>query len=289
MQKTRALPCLAVALAGLASVAAAQDLPARWDELTASDWPKAMEQIGRHLRPAHRHPREARAARPHRLGPDPRPRVVGAGHEEGVRGRLPRLLLRPDLRGAPSAGHLRAAAPGRAGPAAVHLRRDRPQRLQEDRHRERPRREPEPAALLRPDAARPTARLRRLLLRSRRPIPPSTSRSRSCASPTPPATCTRARRETSTLLYLRPDLVQMDRATQESGANQKRLALPDLYTAIWWYAGFPNHYAGEGAQGDRASWDACSPRAGSTPSSARCARSRPTSPLPRCRRSSSTA
>jgi creatinine amidohydrolase len=55
-------------------------------------------------------------------------------------------------------------------------------------------------------------------------------------------------RETSTLLYLRPDLVQMDRATQESGANQRRLAIPDLYAAIWWYAGFPNHYAGEGAK-----------------------------------------
>lgn len=55
-------------------------------------------------------------------------------------------------------------------------------------------------------------------------------------------------RETSTLLYLRPDLVQMDRAATESGANQKRLALPNLYTAIWWYAGFPNHYAGEGAK-----------------------------------------
>jgi creatinine amidohydrolase len=58
-------------------------------------------------------------------------------------------------------------------------------------------------------------------------------------------------RETSTLLYLRPDLVKMDRATQESGANQKRLATPDLYNAIWWYAGFPNHYAGEGAKATR--------------------------------------
>lgn len=58
-------------------------------------------------------------------------------------------------------------------------------------------------------------------------------------------------RETSTLLYLRPDLVQMDRATQESGANQKRLAIPDVYTAIWWYAGFPNHYAGEGDKATR--------------------------------------
>lgn len=54
--------------------------------------------------------------------------------------------------------------------------------------------------------------------------------------------------ETSSLLYLRPDLVKMDRATQESGANQKRLSLPNLYTGIWWYASYPNHYAGEGAK-----------------------------------------
>src|SRR5437879_12444628 len=52
--------------------------------------------------------------------------------------------------------------------------------------------------------------------------------------------------ETSTLLYLRPDLVKLDRARQESGANLNRLSLPDLYTGIWWYADFPNHYAGEG-------------------------------------------
>lgn len=58
-------------------------------------------------------------------------------------------------------------------------------------------------------------------------------------------------RETSTLLYLRPELVQMDRAASESGANQKRLVVPDLYTAIWWYAGYPNHYAGEGAKATR--------------------------------------
>ncbi len=53
------------------------------------------------------------------------------------------------------------------------------------------------------------------------------------------------------LLYLRPDLVQMPRAAEESGADQNRLALPDLYTAIWWYARFPNHYSGEGAKGSR--------------------------------------
>lgn len=56
-------------------------------------------------------------------------------------------------------------------------------------------------------------------------------------------------RETSTLLYLRPDLVQMDSATNESGANQHRLNLPStVYTPIWWYANYPNHYAGEGAK-----------------------------------------
>jgi creatinine amidohydrolase len=54
--------------------------------------------------------------------------------------------------------------------------------------------------------------------------------------------------ETSTLLYLRPDLMRMDRADKQSGANQKRLDIPGLYTPIWWYAAYPNHYAGEGAK-----------------------------------------
>ena len=54
-------------------------------------------------------------------------------------------------------------------------------------------------------------------------------------------------RETSTLLYYRPDLMRMDRAADQSGADQKRSSLPNLYTPIWWYSSFPNHYAGEGA------------------------------------------
>jgi creatinine amidohydrolase len=54
-------------------------------------------------------------------------------------------------------------------------------------------------------------------------------------------------RETSVLMYLRPDLVHLDRATRESGQNQDRLKVPSAaYTAIWWYADFPNHYAGQG-------------------------------------------
>ncbi len=53
--------------------------------------------------------------------------------------------------------------------------------------------------------------------------------------------------ETSSLMIARPDLVHLDRATQESGADQKRQSLPgSVYTGIWWYARFPNHYAGQG-------------------------------------------
>ena len=58
--------------------------------------------------------------------------------------------------------------------------------------------------------------------------------------------------ETSVSLIARPDLVHLDRATQESGADQARVKLPDgVYTGIWWYARFPNHYAGEGAVASR--------------------------------------
>jgi len=58
--------------------------------------------------------------------------------------------------------------------------------------------------------------------------------------------------ETSHMLVARPDLVHQDRATQESGADLKRQTLPeDVYTGIWWYARFPNHYSGEGAAGNK--------------------------------------
>jgi creatinine amidohydrolase len=54
--------------------------------------------------------------------------------------------------------------------------------------------------------------------------------------------------ETSKMLIARPDLVHMDRARSESGADQARLKLPEeLYTAIWWYARFPDHYSGDGS------------------------------------------
>lgn len=60
--------------------------------------------------------------------------------------------------------------------------------------------------------------------------------------------------ETSHLMIARPDLLHLDRANQESGADQKRLSnLPDtLYTGIWWYARFPNHYAGDASYANKA-------------------------------------
>jgi creatinine amidohydrolase len=53
-------------------------------------------------------------------------------------------------------------------------------------------------------------------------------------------------KETSEVLYFRPDLVQLDSARNESGKNLNRLSIPNIYTAIWWFADYPNHYAGEG-------------------------------------------
>jgi len=58
--------------------------------------------------------------------------------------------------------------------------------------------------------------------------------------------------ETSKMLISRPDLVHLDRAGKESGADQARLSLPDtLYTGIWWYARFPEHYSGDGSAATR--------------------------------------
>jgi creatinine amidohydrolase len=58
--------------------------------------------------------------------------------------------------------------------------------------------------------------------------------------------------ETSNMLIARPDLVHQDRAAQQSGADQHRLHLPgSVYTGIWWYARFPNHYAGDASAANK--------------------------------------
>jgi len=58
--------------------------------------------------------------------------------------------------------------------------------------------------------------------------------------------------ETSKMMISRPDLVHIDRAPSESGGDQHHVDLPDgVYTGIWWYARFPDHYSGNGSLATR--------------------------------------
>ena len=60
------------------------------------------------------------------------------------------------------------------------------------------------------------------------PPDPATAEQISKLRKSDPATDAHAgERETSTLLYLRPVLVHLDRAKSESGANKQRLSIPD--------------------------------------------------------------
>jgi creatinine amidohydrolase len=54
--------------------------------------------------------------------------------------------------------------------------------------------------------------------------------------------------ETAHTMISRPDLVHLDRAASESGGGpEPPRSAGRVYTGIWWYAKFPNHYAGKGA------------------------------------------
>ncbi|MEA4980190.1 MAG: creatininase family protein [Petrimonas sp.] len=55
--------------------------------------------------------------------------------------------------------------------------------------------------------------------------------------------------ETSTLKAIVPDLVHPEKAGQQSGMDLDRLKnLPNVYSGIWWYARYPNHYSGDGSK-----------------------------------------
>ena len=58
--------------------------------------------------------------------------------------------------------------------------------------------------------------------------------------------------ETSMVYAVRPDLVHADRASSQSGRDQERLNIPNGYAGIWWYSSFPNHYAGDGSDPNKA-------------------------------------
>lgn len=54
--------------------------------------------------------------------------------------------------------------------------------------------------------------------------------------------------ETSMMEAVKPDITHPERSAQQSGMDQERLKhLEKVYTGIWWYASFPNHYGGNGS------------------------------------------
>ena len=55
--------------------------------------------------------------------------------------------------------------------------------------------------------------------------------------------------EIASVMAHRPDLAHPDRGPQQSGADLNRLDLPSgVYTGIWWYSKFPNHYQGDSSK-----------------------------------------
>ena len=63
--------------------------------------------------------------------------------------------------------------------------------------------------------------------------------------------------EISSVMASRPELAHPERSSTQSGADQNRLELPaGVYTGIWWYAKFPNHYQGDSAGATAARGDA---------------------------------
>ncbi len=58
--------------------------------------------------------------------------------------------------------------------------------------------------------------------------------------------------ETSMILSHRPDLAHVELGKDQSGENLARLDhIPYIFTGIWWYARYPNHYAGDGSEADK--------------------------------------
>ncbi|MFB3882720.1 MAG: creatininase family protein [Armatimonadota bacterium] len=52
--------------------------------------------------------------------------------------------------------------------------------------------------------------------------------------------------ESSWMMAIRPELVQLERAPQDDGRPRQHLKhLAGAKTSIWWYADFPQHYAGD--------------------------------------------
>jgi creatinine amidohydrolase len=246
--KRMALSAACVVMA--VSSAAAQDLPVRWDELTATDWPKALEKAGRtavlpigilekhgphgpigsDLIQAREIATRAVKAEYAVVFPDYfYGQIYEARHQPGTFA-LPSRLIWELL----EATCDEMARNGFTKILIVNSHGGNPNFLRFFIQSQLERRRDYVVYLFDPA---PDAAFTETVNRTRKSDPRSDQHA--------------GEAETSTLLYLRPDLVQMDRAAAESGANQQRLSVPDLYTAIWWYAAYPNHYAGEGMKATR--------------------------------------
>jgi creatinine amidohydrolase len=235
----------------VAAAASAQDLPSRWDELTASDWPKALERsnhtailpigvlekhgphapIGSDL--IHAREWAARVAKIEYAVVFPDyfyGQIYEARHQPGTFA-LPSQLIWDLL----DSTCEEMARNGFKKILIVNAHGGNPNFLRffVQSQLERPR----DYVVYLYDPAPPDPAVADQISKLRKSDPDNDSHA--------------GERETSTLLYLRPDLVHLDRAKSESGANEHRLAIPEVYTAIWWYASYPNHYAGDGAVATR--------------------------------------
>lgn len=56
----------------------------------------------------------------------------------------------------------------------------------------------------------------------------------------------------SFMMALRPDLVKVERANDESGAPKDALSLGNIFTGIWWYSKYPNQYSGDAKYANKA-------------------------------------
>lgn len=55
--------------------------------------------------------------------------------------------------------------------------------------------------------------------------------------------------ETSEMMAAQPAVSHSERAGQQSGVDLERMKELDfVYTGIWWYASYPNHYGGDGSK-----------------------------------------
>lgn len=59
--------------------------------------------------------------------------------------------------------------------------------------------------------------------------------------------------ETSEMAAAKPHLIHIERSANQSGADQQRMKdLKYIYSGIWWYASYPNHYGGDGSKANAA-------------------------------------